>query len=364
MTGTFWVVTNGLALLSIETGETRSLTFLPTKSFPDFSPAVSPDGHAIAFSRPESMFDWNIYLLDLTKDLKAKGEPRQLTTLKGLSHSPAWTPNGEEIIFASGSGLSVGYSLWRKAVSGGGEPEELPFGRGEASRPAISSSGNRLAYERGVLDSNIWRLSLSDSGTAAGPPARFIASTRIDFSPQYSPDGKRIAFASDRSGVMGIWVSDAEGSNAVELFSQARFSGSPCWSPDGQRVAFDSNLYGNMDIYVIQANGGKPVRLTTNSAGDHVPSWSRDGNWIYFTSARSGRHEVWKVAARGGEGVQVTKNGGFAAFESLDGKSIYYTKGVSEAAMALWRMPLSNGEVTESISFRNLVPTGSILSSF
>ena len=198
-----WVVTNGLALLSIETGETRSLTFLPTKSFPDFSPAVSPDGHTIAFSRPESMFDWNIYLLDVTKDLKAKGEPRQLTTLKGVSHSPAWTPNGEEIIFASAPGLSVGYSLWRKAVSGGGEPEELPFGRGEASRPAISSSGNRLAYERGVQDHNIWRLSLSDSGTAAGPPARFIASTRIDFSPQYSPDGKRIAFASDRSGVNG-----------------------------------------------------------------------------------------------------------------------------------------------------------------
>ena len=144
-----WVVTNGLALLSIETGETRSLTFLPTKSFPDFSPAVSPDGHTIAFSRPDSMFDWNIYLLDVTEDLKAKGEPRQLTTLKGVSHSPAWTPSGEEVIFASAPGL-VGYSLWRKAVSGGGEPEKLPFGRGEASRPAISSSGNRLAYERGV----------------------------------------------------------------------------------------------------------------------------------------------------------------------------------------------------------------------
>ena len=51
----------------------------------------------------------------------------------------------------------------------------------------------------------------------AGPPARFIATTRQDIGPQYSPDGKRITFESDRSGVFGIWISDADGSNAVEL---------------------------------------------------------------------------------------------------------------------------------------------------
>ena len=103
------------------------------------------------------------------------------------------------------------------------------------------------------MDTNIWRLPLSGSGVAAGAPARFIASTRMDYTPQYSPDGHRIAFSSDSTGVTGIWVSDAEGANAVELFSQAgKVSGSPCWSPDGQRVAFDSNLEGNMDIYVIQ----------------------------------------------------------------------------------------------------------------
>ena len=72
----------------------------------------------------------------------------------------------------------------------------------------------------GVMsDSNIWRLSLSGPGVATGPPARFIASTRSEEAAQYSPDGKRIAFESDRSGVHGIWVSDADGSNAVELFS-------------------------------------------------------------------------------------------------------------------------------------------------
>ena len=181
-------------------------------------------------------------------------------------------------------------SLWKVPASGAGEPEQLPFSGGEASWPAISRSGNRLAYEREVFDPNIWRLSLSGPGVAAGPPARFIASTRSDAAAQYSPDGKRIAFESDRSGVHGIWVSDADGSNAVELFSQAGAScGTPRWSPDGQRIAFDSDPEGNIDIYVIRASGGKPIRLTTDSADDEAPSWSRDGKWVYFASKRTGR---------------------------------------------------------------------------
>ena len=97
-----WVVLNGLTLLSKETGETRRLTIPPKKEFADVSPAVSPDGHTVAFSRAASLLEWDIYLLDLTEDMKPKGEPRQLTTLKSISRSPVWTPNGQEIIFTSG----------------------------------------------------------------------------------------------------------------------------------------------------------------------------------------------------------------------------------------------------------------------
>jgi Tol biopolymer transport system component len=200
-------------------------------------------------------------------------------------------------------------------------------------------------YQRGAaFDVNIWRLSLSGPGVAAGPPARFIASTRLDMAPQYSPDGKRIAFESGRSGGHDIWISDAEGSNAVELLPQEdAVSGTAHWSPDGQRVAFDSNPEGNTDIYVIRASGGKPMHLTTNPADDEAPSWSRDGKWVCFASIRTGRWETWKVSAGGGEAVQVTRNGGGTAFESPDGKSIYYTKGEMMSG-PLWKMPVSGGE--------------------
>jgi Tol biopolymer transport system component len=337
-----WVITDGLVLLSTESGATRSLTSPLTKSSFDSSPAISPDGYTVAFSRTAGMNSSDIYLLDLTEGLKPKGELRRLTSLNGQTFSSAWTPNGREIIFTSWA--SEKRSLWRVPASGAGEPVQLPFSVGAASSPAISWTGNRLAYDLGSPDSNIWRLSLAAPGMASGSPVRFIASTRQDLAAQYSPEGKRIAFESERSGVHGIC--DADSTNPVPLLpGEGASSGTAHWSPDGQRIAFDFNPEANYDIYVTRASGGKPIPLTTDSGDDMAASWSRDGKWVYFTSRRTGRDEVWKVLAGGGEAVPVTQNGGDAALESVDGRFIYYTKGGNSAS--LWKMPLSGGEETQ-----------------
>jgi serine/threonine protein kinase/Tol biopolymer transport system component len=353
------IVTRGLTLLSVETGDTRTLTSPPSRLSADFSPAVSPDGHTVAFSRGSGLQKSDIYLLDLTEDLKPRGEPRRLTFLKHFNFGPTWMPNGREIIFSSGVFWGSGMSLWRVPASGIEGPEQLSFtAGGEAFWPAISRSANRLAYEWRVLDSNIWRISLSGPGMADGSPVRLIASTRREEAPQYSPDGKLIAFESGRSGANGIWISAADGYSAVELFSRSGVgSGTPRWSPDGQRIAFDSNLEGNFDIYVMRASGGKPTRLTMDSADDVAPSWSRDGRWVYFASERSGRRETWKVLAGGGETLQVTRNGGGTAFESFDGEYVYYQK---TGDGSLWRMPSSGGdekEVCASVDDRAFFPT-------
>jgi hypothetical protein len=83
-------------------------------------------------------------------------------------------------------------------------------------------------------------------------------------------------------------------------------------------------------------------RITSEPSEDVVASWSRDGNWIYFASNRSGSWQVWKAPAEGGPKTQVTQGGGFAAFESPDGKYLYYAKGRS--LPGLWRMPANGGE--------------------
>jgi Tol biopolymer transport system component len=145
-------------------------------------------------------------------------------------------------------------------------------------------------------------------------------------------------------GSFESWMCDSDGSHAQQLTSLGVFCGSPNWSPDGQRIAFDSPVEGQWEIYV-SVNGGKPKRLTTNPAADAPARWSRDGKWIYFASDRSGENQIWKIPAGGGEAVRVTRKGGFEAFESPDGQWVYYTK--SEGVSSLWKAPRDGGEETQ-----------------
>jgi tricorn protease-like protein len=141
-------------------------------------------------------------------------------------------------------------------------------------------------------------------------------------------------------------VSERRGLTQITHFNSA--SGTPRWSPDGQQIVFDSRADGNANIFVVDFQGGSPRRLTSEPSRETVPSWSRDGRWIYFASDRSGASEVWKVPSTGGAAAQVTHHGGFAAFESPDGKFLYYAKGWT--VPGLWRIPTTGGEEIELIS--------------
>jgi len=77
---------------------------------------------------------------------------------------------------------------------------------------------------------------------------KLIASTYVEGDPQYSPDGSKIVFNSNRSGNAEVWVCNSDGSSPVQLTSLEAFSGSPRWFPDGRRIVFDSNKEGHVDI--------------------------------------------------------------------------------------------------------------------
>jgi Tol biopolymer transport system component len=92
----------------------------------------------------------------------------------------------------------------------------------------------------------------------------------------------------------------------------------------------------------MKAEGGVPHPEMRDSSDNVNASWSRDGKWIYFTSNRGGRWQIWKMSSQGGEPVQLTKLGGFASFESADGRVVYYAKTPTDPD--IWRVPSSGGQ--------------------
>lgn len=157
------------------------------------------------------------------------------------------------------------------------------LGLHDAFNPSASVRGNRLAYVETHYDVNLWEGDLNGSARVKGPWRRLTPANGRKVSAQYSPDGKRIAFSSSRTGGQEIWVMEPDGGNASPITSlNAGVPGSPHWSPDGRRIAFDCNLRaGVYDIYSISADGGKPQPLT--SEGTNItPAWTADGRHILF----------------------------------------------------------------------------------
>ena len=157
-----------------------------------------------------------------------------------------------------------------------------------------------MVYVRIQIDWNVWRLP-GPLATSVSSPVRLVESTQIDTRPQYSADGRKIAFISNRSGMDEIWLSDSDGSNAARLtFLDRNDLGlTAAWSFDSEYLAFSAAVEGNADLYLIPAKGGFPSRVTRTSEDERYPSFSRDGRWIYFSSRRSGSDQVWRVARKG-----------------------------------------------------------------
>jgi dipeptidyl aminopeptidase/acylaminoacyl peptidase len=199
-----------------------------------------------------------------------------------------------------------------------------------------------MAYERVMRSLSVWQLDLASPDDKR--PNILVSSTSDTDqgpAPQFSPDGKKLAYMSDRSGTMEIWVSDRDGNNPFQL-TAVGIAGTPRWSPDSQSIAFDTMSPDGPKVLTIGLRGGAPQILTPDKFESEVPSWSRDGKWVYFASDRSGDRQVWKIPATGGSPVQVTRQGGHAALESLDGKTVYYAKNAM-ADPEIWQVPVAGG---------------------
>ncbi len=117
-----------------------------------------------------------------------------------------------------------------------------------------------------------------------GNPLRLTNNHVTDLHPDYSPDGTRIAFASNREGRSDIYVMDTDGSNVERLTHSPADDDTPAWSPDGTRIAFQSRRDGNLEIYMMDADGRNQTNISKSPSDDSRPAWSPDGKSLVFAS--------------------------------------------------------------------------------
>jgi Tol biopolymer transport system component len=328
---------------SVETGERKRITTPPEGWWGDDSPVLSPDGATVAFIRRRGPEEGNIYLLSLSGSYEAKGEPRQLTHETCCVGNPLWVGGGREVLYAKHETNIT--TLHRIAAKAGAQAKPVNVLGDTGSYLSISPQGDKLVYVSGATDSDLWQVELPKDVNGA-PNAlleakRVFSSSRVDAMPDFSPDGRCVAFSSNRSGTLEIWIADHQAARRVTSLGgpQALL---PRWSPDGKEIVFFANVDRNRRVFTVAAEGGKPRQLTSGPGIDFVASWARDGRSVYFASDRTGAYQCWKVPAAGGEAAQITKGGCSGGMESVDGAYFYYAKTFNSGV--IWQVPVNGGE--------------------
>jgi Tol biopolymer transport system component len=310
----------GIYLLSTETLESKPIPSSRPECIDNGQPAFSHSGKDLAYWCSESVNEAVLYSLPL------KGGPAKMISLfRDFPNGLTWSADDKELIYSLGLGRSGDLA---EVTVANGSVKPLAF-VGDAELPTISS--DKLAFSSSFNGINIWRKDLLHP---EAPAVELIPSTRAQRNAQYSPNGKRITFESERSGALGVWASSEDGSNLVQISSPHVRSGSPQWSPDGNKIAFDAHPLDRWEIDVADVSALIPRKLVTNISDVYRPHWSRDGKWIYFRSDEAGRTGVYRCPASGGDAIAISKDiDGVNSRESFDGDAVYFASHFTEAVL-------------------------------
>jgi Tol biopolymer transport system component/predicted Ser/Thr protein kinase len=317
-------------LLNRETGEVGTLA-KPAQCDRAWSPVFSPNGTRIAFyCERKGLFFVFVIRPDGTG-------ARQVTNEDAGPQGLGWSADGKRVL------LTNNYTSQLMEVDVETQKSSILGFTQDAYQPSVALRGERLAYARSFQNINIWGTSLDSANHELH--RLLVSSTRVQKAPDISPDGKRIVFESDRSGVQEIWLSGIDGGNPVQLSHlNDPLTGSPRWSPTGHLIAFDSRAGGQASVYVVDPDGGIPKRISTSLDGVSIPTWSRDGNSLYLSSTDVGKGEIYKVPLLGTDATLMAKSSGLLANvkESRDGKWLYFSQGDENVAIRV--VSVSGGE--------------------
>ncbi|MCK4782245.1 MAG: PD40 domain-containing protein, partial [Desulfobacteraceae bacterium] len=401
--GSNLVYTNGmlLSIISVKGGIPEEIQLPPiTRSRAWlFGPAWSPYGRRIAFTEPHDFKKLKSTIWTLTPD---GSNPIKITDGNSFSDNPVWSRDGRRLFFISDMGGGSN-DIWWVPVEASGKPSgsaKCLMPGVNVSSIALSPDGTRLVFSKVVRRSNIWSIPIVDNHTFTleeaeqvtfenhsiisldlSPDGKWIAfssdrkgnadiwimnkktkelrqvttSEASDISPDWSPDGKNIVFQSDRDGNNDIFQKPVAGGITLQLTSHQKSDREPKWSPKGDEIVFYSNRTGSSEIYVMPSSGGDPRRLTTEGPYNDKPVWSPDGSKIAFRSSRTGVQEVFYISSKGGKPKQLTNLGVKRAIIpyhwSSDGRYIYaWGNKDSSKSPGLWIVSFPDGATKPLLS--------------
>jgi Tol biopolymer transport system component/tRNA A-37 threonylcarbamoyl transferase component Bud32 len=308
-------------------------------------PAISPDGRWIGFIREGERYRVRIAPFDAAR-LKA-GEARIAVQDDRSFDNPVWTADSQELIVTDDRAGGESRLFRIRRTDGALRPVE--FAGVPSLQAAISPRGDRLAFTRAYTDTNIWKLPISGT-RITGREEPLIVSSFLEMQPVWSPDGKRIAFETTRSGLNKVMVADAQGAILFQLGQGRAQTGSPAWSPDGRWIAFDT-FHPYRSVHIAPADGG--VDREVSRADVYSPWWSRDSKSLLVNRGSPPQPEFFRLPVDGGE---LEKLGGPGRYprETADQMSIVYELQTSRTTSDIWRIPAAGGEA--KLIVRNIVP--------
>jgi dipeptidyl aminopeptidase/acylaminoacyl peptidase len=271
-------------------------------------PRWSPDGKYLGFLSERGNEKKQVWLLP-----RGGGEAEQLTNTVQDVNAFEWSPAGERVVLVLQDASPEDLEAAKKKEAGKADEEQKEKTR---TRPWVIDRLHFKEDEIGYLDrrrAHLYVFNLTD-----GKVKQITFGDYDDSEPAWSPDGKSIAFTSNRSAEpdsnfnSDIWVVSVDSDNAAKALRQITTSPAedltPAWSPDGKTIAFVTQIdpklfwYATYHLAVVAASGGEPRVLTKNLDREvSAPRFSPDGRWIYFIAEDEGTQNLLRVAPSGGE---------------------------------------------------------------
>ena len=234
---------------------------------------------------------------------------QQATSLHSIALTPRWSPDATRIAFTCYAPLAgvVSAQICIHSMETG-KPMAFPRWRGTNSSPAWSPDGTEIMFMSSMYgDPELFTVEAN-----GGHPRRITYSPGVDTSPAWNPKtSQRVVFVSDRGGSPHLYLMNPDGSNVEKIgLPDMGYVIDPAWAPNGQLLAFSwRRPSGNFDLYVMDIATRQMVELTRDAGRNERPSWAPDGRHIVFESTRSGTRQIWTMLADGSHLRQLTSQG-------------------------------------------------------